>query len=158
MWSFLYHTRPVLWQTGYKVQEGEGRWAGKIYFMKACSMGSYLSLMRVGDFTFYPKNWVGHVLFCKNIRVGHIKLAFIKMNLSCPTSPLRTLWPVPDYLIFSIKRPRRLFQNRQFWPGYFWARPLFGIRCLLMKGDFQPFFQVDLLLPILGNLRAVCQC
>ena len=27
-----------------------------------------------------------------------------------------------------------------------------------MKYDFQPFFQVDLLLPILGNLGAVCQC
>ena len=26
-----------------------------------------------------------------------------------------------------------------------------------MKCDFQPFFQVDLLLPILGNLGAVCQ-
>ena len=33
-----------------------------------------------------------------------------------------------------------------------------GVRRLLMKCDFQPFFQVDLLLPILGNLGAVCQC
>ena len=31
-------------------------------------------------------------------------------------------------------------------------------RLLLMKCDFQPFFHVDLLLPILGNLGAVCQC
>ena len=27
-----------------------------------------------------------------------------------------------------------------------------------MKCNFLPFFHVDLLLPILGNLRAVCQC
>ena len=31
-----------------------------------------------------------------------------------------------------------------------------GARRLLTTCDFQPFFQVDLLLPILGNLGAVC--
>ena len=33
-----------------------------------------------------------------------------------------------------------------------------GARHLLMSCDFQPFLQVDLLLSILGNLGAVCQC
>ena len=38
--------------------------------MKVCFRGSFLSLMSMDHFFFYPKNWVGHVLFCKNMRVG----------------------------------------------------------------------------------------
>ena len=33
-----------------------------------------------------------------------------------------------------------------------------GAGRLLTKFDFLPFFQVDLLLPILGNLGTVCHC
>ena len=37
-------------------------------------MGYCLNLMRVGRFIFYPKNWMGYVLVCQNMRVGHVKL------------------------------------------------------------------------------------
>ena len=42
--------------------------------------------------------------------------------------------------------------------AFFRGRRLIGVRRLLMNCDFQPFFHVDLLLLILGNLGAVCQC
>ena len=45
-----------------------GEEAEKIHFMKACFMGSDIS-MRVGHFIFYPKNWVAYILFCTNMRV-----------------------------------------------------------------------------------------
>ena len=31
---------------------------------------------------------MGHALFCKNMRVGHTKLAFVKMNFSSPPPPV----------------------------------------------------------------------
>ena len=62
------------------------------------------------------------------------------------------------YFLISIKRPRRLIKIRKFDLAFFRGRRLIGVRRILMKYDFQPFFQTDLLLPILGNLVAVCQC
>lgn len=47
-------------------------------------MWSYIYLMRVGHLIFYAKTGVGHVLFSKNMRVGYIKLAFIKMIFFSP--------------------------------------------------------------------------
>ena len=62
------------------------------------------------------------------------------------------------YHIFSIKRPRRLFKIWQFWPGVF-LRPAFNQGpAFNNEMRFQPFFLVDFLLPIPGNLGAVCQC
>lgn len=48
-------------------------------------MGSYLHLMREGHLIFYAKTGVGHVLFSKNMRVGYIKLVFIKMIFFQPS-------------------------------------------------------------------------
>ena len=39
-------------------------------------MGSYLYSMRVGHFIFYPKNWAGHVLFCKEGHEGGVLILF----------------------------------------------------------------------------------
>ena len=57
-----------------------GAQAEKIQFMKVYLMASYFYLIRVGHLIFNLRNWVGHGLFCKNMRVGHIKLIFIKMK------------------------------------------------------------------------------
>ena len=64
---------------------------------------------------------------------------------------------VKTELVYSIKRPGAHLKFGSFNPAFFRGRRLIGIRRLSMKCDFQPFFHVDLLLPILGNLGAVCQ-
>ena len=73
--------------SGHTVQGGWGNRQEKFIFMKPCFTGSNLHLTRVGHFMFCLKNWAGHGLFCKNMRVGHIKLVFTKMNFSSEPAP-----------------------------------------------------------------------
>ena len=63
------------------------------------------------------------------------------------------------HTVFSrLNAPGVYLKFDSFHPAFFRGRRLIGVRRLLMKCHFQPFFQVDLLLPILGNLGAVYQC
>jgi len=55
-------------------------------FYKGLFYGIISLLNEGGSLQFLPENWVGHVLFCKNKRVNHIKLVFIKKG-SAPTPP-----------------------------------------------------------------------
>ena len=45
----------------------------------------------------------------------------------------------------------------RFDPAFFRGYHSVGVRPLLMKNNFLSFFQVDLLLPILGDPGAICQ-
>lgn len=60
---------------------------------------------------------------------------------------------VRAYRIFSIKRPRCLFRNRQFWPDAFWRSGFNRGTVLLMKCNFLSFFQEDLLFSDLRRPR-----
>ena len=46
---------------------------------------------------------MGHALFCKNMRVGHTKLAFVKMNFSSPPPPV-----LYDQSLISFERKEEL--------------------------------------------------
>ena len=63
-----------------------------------------------------------------------------------------------SYVFSRLNAPGVYLKVGSFDPAFFRGRRLIGVRRLLMNCDFQPFFHLDLLLPILGNLGAVCQC
>lgn len=58
--------------------------------------------MRVGHLIFYVKTGMGHVLFSKNMRVGYIKLAFIKMIFFSPAPTPVPQMTVPDWPAIKI--------------------------------------------------------
>ena len=63
------------------------------------------------------------------------------------------------HTVFSrLNAPGVYLKFGSFNPAFFRGRRLIGVRRLLTKCHFQPFFHVDLLLSILGNLGAFCQC
>ncbi len=62
-----------------------------------------------------------------------------------------------EYRIFSIKRPRRLFQTRPGGPGVY-LKPAFNRGpAFINDAKLSIIFQFDLLLPILRYLGPVCQ-
>ena len=62
-----------------------------------------------------------------------------------------------SYVFSRLNTPSVYLKFGSFDPAFFRGRRLIGVRRLLMNCDFQPFFHLDLLLPILRNLGAVCQ-
>ena len=59
--------------------------------------------------------------------------------------------------MFSIKCPSVCLKIGHFDPAFFRGCHSIGVWPLLTKNNFLSFFQVDLLLPILGDPGAICQ-
>ena len=90
-----------------------------------------------------------------------VKWNFTPFSIQCELLALRSRGNSiigMDFVFFRLNASGVYLKFGSFVPVFFRVRRLIGVRCLLMKCDFQPFFQVDLLLPILENLVAVCQC